>query len=183
MGARQFEARDGQSPADASGADDDLVSGEPKSSSCLDPAGVDKARCPGILMDRYAGGVDLRAQRRICSNVPDDRANTIKEPGIIQNRLADSDAVSTELPSIAQQPSSMGQGTDGYRAIVRCHAAKFGAGHQRGPRTQICSTKRRSNARGPGANNKHVSHLINSIRDKSSKRLSTSAADATLGCL
>jgi hypothetical protein len=52
-------------------------------------------------MDRYAEGVDLRAQRRICSNVPDDLANTTKEPGIIQNGLADSDAISAELPSIA----------------------------------------------------------------------------------
>jgi hypothetical protein len=65
----------------------------------------------------------------------------------------------------------MGQGADGYRAIVGGHAAEFRAGHQRGPRTQICGTKRRSNASRPGANNKHVSHLVNSIiRDKSSKQ-------------
>ena len=61
MGARQFEAPDRQSPADASGADDALVSREPESSGCLDRVGVDKARCPGILMDRYSEGVDLLA--------------------------------------------------------------------------------------------------------------------------
>jgi hypothetical protein len=118
--------------------------------------------------------------------VPDQElhlANTTKEPGIIQNWLADSDAISTELPSIAQQPSSMGQGTDGYRTIVGSHAAKFGAGHQRSSGAQICGTKRCNHASWTGANNKHVSHLTNSIRNKSSKRRSTSApCDAMLDC-
>jgi hypothetical protein len=77
----------------------------------------------------------------------------------------------------------VGQGTDGYRAIVSSHAAKFGAGHQRSSGAQICGTKRGNHASWPGANNKHVSHLINSIRDKNSKRRSTSGAcDTTLGC-
>jgi hypothetical protein len=125
--------------------------------------GVDKSRCPGILMNRYAKGVDLLAQRRICSNVSDDLANTTKEVGIIQNWLADGDAISTELPSIAQQPSSMGQGTNGDRAVVSSHPAKFGAGHERSSGAQICSTKCRNHASWPSANNKHVSHLINSV--------------------
>jgi hypothetical protein len=62
----------------------------------------------------------------------------------------------------------MSQGADWNRAIIGGHAAEFRAGHQRGPRTQICSAKRRSDAGGPGANNKHVSHPMISMAGKSS---------------
>jgi hypothetical protein len=167
VSTRQLEAWDGQPPIQATGTDDDLVGVHPKSSASLDRMRVDKARHPGVLMDRNPR-IDLRAQRGFRPYLASDLANTPKKTRIIQNWLADTDAVLTQLPSIAQQSSSMSQGANWNRAIVGGHAAEFRAGYQRGPRTQISSTKRRSNASRPGANNKYICHLMISTTGKSS---------------
>jgi hypothetical protein len=60
----------------------------------------------------------------------------------------------------------MGQGTDGDRPIISSRAAKLAAGRQRSSRAKISGTKRRNHTSWPSANNKNLSHLINSLRDQ-----------------
>src|SRR6516164_2203063 len=126
----------------------------------LDRVRVDKARHPCVLMDRYALGLHLLPQRGMRAHLRDDVADAPKKKRIVQNRLTDRDAIQTQLPSIAQQPSGMGQGADWHRTIIGGHAAEFRTGHQRRPRTQVSSTERRSNASRPAADNKHLSHFV-----------------------
>ena len=76
----------------------------------------------------------------------------------------------TELSGIAQQSAGMGKSADWDRAVVGGHATKFAAGDKCGARAEVGSAKRSNHASRSGANNKHVSHLINPIRDKSSKQ-------------
>jgi hypothetical protein len=62
---------------------------------------VYEARSAGPFVYGYSQRIDLSAQGRMRAHVPDHIARTRKQPGIVQYRLAHSDAVLTQLSSIA----------------------------------------------------------------------------------
>ena len=101
MGVRQLEAGDWEPPACAASANDDLFSLKPKPELAFDGVFVDEARNASVLVHRHSQRIDLRAQRRMRAHVVDYLAYARKQPGIIQHRLADFDAVLAELSSFS----------------------------------------------------------------------------------
>jgi hypothetical protein len=93
------------------------------------------------------------------AHVVDDLAHAHKQPGIIQHRLADIDAVLTQLPSFADQPGCMGQSPHRNRPVIGCHAAELGVGHQHCVCAQVSSADGGDYTCGSSANNDDVYHL------------------------
>jgi hypothetical protein len=83
-----------------------------------------------------------------------------KKQGIVQHRLTHIDAVLTELPSIAHQPSGVGQGPYRNRSVVGRHPAEFPAGHNRRSRAQISGSESGQHASRSRANDDNVSHFF-----------------------
>ena len=92
-------------------------------------------------------------------HIVDNLAHTRKQPGVIQHRLADVDAVLTQLPSFADQPGCMGQSPHGNWPVIGCHATELGAGHKHCVRAQVGSADGGDYTCGSSANNDDVCHL------------------------
>jgi hypothetical protein len=159
MDIRELEARNRESAACAAGANNDLFSLKPKPALAFDGVFVDEARNASVLVDRHSQRIDLRTQRRMRAHVVDDLAHARKQQGIIQHRLADTDAVLTQLSSFADQPGCMGQSPHRNRSVIGCHAAELGAGHQHCVRAQVGSTDGGEYPCRSSANNDDVYHL------------------------
>jgi hypothetical protein len=54
---------------------------------------IGEARGAGPLADGHSQGIDLAAKSRMRSHIIDDLPHTREQPGIIEHRLAHSDAV------------------------------------------------------------------------------------------
>ena len=65
MGARELEARDGEPPAHAARANDELVSLKPEPALGFDGVRIGEARGAGPFMDRYSQAVDVLAPQRV----------------------------------------------------------------------------------------------------------------------
>ena len=158
MGARQLEAGDGESPAHAARADDDLFSLKPQPALGFDGVRIGEARGAGVLVDGHSQGIDLAAQGRMRTHIVDDLAHAREQPGIIEHRLAHGDAVLTQLSSFADQPGGMGQGPHRDGSVVGCHAAKFAASYEDGAGAQVRGAEGGKHTRRSGANNDDVKH-------------------------
>jgi hypothetical protein len=56
---------------------------------------IGELRSASLFVDGHSQGVDLLAQGRMRTRIPDDLAHARKQPGIIQHRLAHANAVLT----------------------------------------------------------------------------------------
>ena len=83
-----------------------------------------------------------------------------KKQGIVQDRLTHVDAISTELSSIAHQPTGVGQGPYRNRSVVSRHSAEFPASHNRRSRAQISGSDSGQDASRSSANDDNVSHFF-----------------------
>ena len=72
------------------------------------------------------------------AHVTDNLACAREQPGIIKNRLADSDAVLTELSSLSELPSCLCQCPHGNGSVIRRHATNRCAGDKNRSSTQLC---------------------------------------------
>ena len=160
MRVRELEAGDGEPPADAARAKDDLFRLKPQPALGFDCVRVDEARNAGVFVHGHSQGIDLLAQGGMRTHVVDDLADAREQPGIIQHRLAHRDAVLSELSSLADQPGCMGQRPHRNRSVVGCHAAELVASDQRGARAQVRGAEGRDYTGRSGANNDDVDHRL-----------------------
>jgi len=98
------------------------------------------------------------------TNIVDDRSQARKQPGIIEHRLADSDAVETELAGFSDQPRGLGQCPHWNWSVIGRHAAEFVTGYERCLGTQVCGAERSDYTRRSGADNDDVKHFISRPR-------------------
>jgi hypothetical protein len=99
-------------------ANNDFFSLKPKPTLAFDGMFVDEASNASVLVDRHSQRIDLRTKRRMRAHIVDDLAHTRKQPGVIQHRLPDIDAVLTQLPSLADQSGCMGQSPHRNRPVI-----------------------------------------------------------------
>jgi hypothetical protein len=158
VGARQLEAGDREPPAHAARANDELVSLKTQPGLGDDGVRIDEARSAGMLVDDHSQRINLLPQGRMRTHIVDDLAHTRKQSRIVQHRLSHGYAVLTELARLAHQPAGMGKRPHRNRSVVGCHAAEFGAGYERGARTQLRSTEGGEHTRRASANNDDVWH-------------------------
>jgi hypothetical protein len=83
-----------------------------------------------------------------------------KKQGIVQDRLTHVDAISTELSSIAHQPTGVGQGSYRNGSVVSRHPAEFPAGHKRRSRAQVSGSDSGQHTCRSSANDDKVSHFF-----------------------
>jgi hypothetical protein len=75
VGARQFEAREGQAPIDAARAENDPVRFKPEAALGGDRVRVEEPRRAGLLVDGRSQSLDLLAQGRLRADLADDFAH------------------------------------------------------------------------------------------------------------
>jgi hypothetical protein len=80
-----------------------------------------------------------------------------KKQGIVQDRLTHVDAISTELSSIAHQPTGVGQGSYRNGSVVSRHPTELLAGHNRRSRAQISGSDSGQHTCRSSANDDNVS--------------------------
>jgi hypothetical protein len=90
------------------------------------------------------------------AHIVDDLARAREQPGVLQHRLAHSDAVLTELASFSDQPCSMGQCPHRNWPVIGRQAAKLLTGYECCLGTQVCGTERGDHTRRSGANDDDV---------------------------
>jgi hypothetical protein len=83
--------------AHAARANNDLFRLKPQSALGFDSVQIGEARGAGMLVDSHSQRINLPAQGRMRTNIVDDLAHPREQPRVVQHRLADSDAVQTEL--------------------------------------------------------------------------------------
>ena len=111
-------------PADATGAEDDLVGDEAQAALGLERVRVDEARRAGVFVHGDARRLELPAEHGVLAHVVDDLAHARQQPRIVERRLADGDAVAPELPRVAHEPRRVRQRAHRHRSVVRRHAAE-----------------------------------------------------------
>ena len=121
----QLEARDGESPANAACANDDLSSLQPQTALGFDRVRIDKVGATGAFVDGHLKRVDLGAQCRMRTHIVDDCADALQQPGIVQHRLAHGDAECAELAGVPDQASGLSECPYRNRSIIGGHAAEF----------------------------------------------------------
>ncbi len=78
MGNRQLRARNSKLPANAAGANDDLIGLQAETAFRLDGMRISKTGRACIFMNSDAGRVDLAAKSRVFTGVVDDLPDTRK---------------------------------------------------------------------------------------------------------
>src|SRR5262249_46205403 len=95
MGICQLETRDREPPTHAASANDDLFSLKPQPPLAFDGVLCGEMRDAGVLVDVDSQRIELRAKGRMCAHIIDDIVHASKKPGIIEHRLAHTDAIKT----------------------------------------------------------------------------------------
>src|SRR6476660_228365 len=90
----------------------------------LDGAGIRKTHATGMLVNSNAEGINEPAKGRMCAHVLNDYSYAIQKSGIVEDRLADSDSISTELSGVSQQSRRVGESAYRHRAVVGGHSTK-----------------------------------------------------------
>ena len=108
MGIRQFKAGDGQTPAYATGANNDFFSSKTQPAFGFEGVLVGETRSTSVLVDDHSQRIDLRPQGRMGTDIVNDFTYARKQPGIIQHWLAHAYSVFAQLASFANQPGCVG---------------------------------------------------------------------------
>src|SRR5262245_9618289 len=155
----QLEAGNSKPPTHAAGAENDVLSLKPQPTFGENRVRVDEARGPRLLVDRHAQRIDLFAESRMRAHIVEDFADTRQEPAVIQNRLAHGDSVLTELSSVSDQPSSMGQRPHRNRPVIGRHTTEGVPSNQHGACAEVRGAQRGDNTCRSSANDEYVYHL------------------------
>src|SRR6478609_9416662 len=92
----------------------------------LDGAGIGKTHATGMLANSNAEGINQPAKGRMCAHVLNDYSYAIQKSGIVEDRLAASDSISTELPGVSQQSRRVGgHSSKSFACEEWCRGAQF----------------------------------------------------------
>src|SRR5687768_2379814 len=94
----------------------------------------------------------------MCTYVGRDLTYSLKHPLVIKNRLANLNAITTQLACVSNQSCCMGQCSNRHRPIISCHAAKLIACDQCSPCSHVSCAKRSRNTGRPRSNHDHIEH-------------------------
>jgi hypothetical protein len=119
-----------------------------------------------LFVNSYAETVEQLAEGRMSAHFFHDFTNARKQTRVVEQRLADNDAVAPEAASITKQPRGVGQRPHWYRSIVRCHSTELVTRNEHSLRAQIRGTKSSGHAGWSTTNNDNIYHLLHAFHDK-----------------
>ena len=88
---------------------------------------------------------------------------SLKQPVVIQDRLANLNTVTPQLACIPHQSRCMGQRSNGHGAVISSHAAKLITCNQCGLCSQVSGAKRSYNTGRPRSNHNYIEHGFSAL--------------------
>ena len=152
----ELDAGNGESSADAPGAEDELRRFKPKSAFGLDRVRAGEAGRARLLVDCHAERIGLLAQGRVRAYAVYHLAHARQQPVELHRGLAGRDAVSGQLSRIVHQPRCIGQRPHRHGPIVGGHSAELRGGHDSRARAELRRTDRRERSGRTGADHDDV---------------------------
>jgi hypothetical protein len=113
-----------------------------------------------VLVDGDARVFEVTTQHRMSTHLVDDLADASEELGIIQRRLADGNAIPTQLARFTHQARRVRKRPDGNWTIVGGHAAKAVAGDQCRVCAKFGGAQGSDHTSWPGADHDDVHHAL-----------------------
>jgi hypothetical protein len=119
-----------------------------------------------LFVNNYAQTVEQRAEGRVRAHFFHDFTNARKQTRVVEQRLADNDAVAPEAASVTEQPRGVGQRPHWNRSIVRRHATELVTRNEHSLRPQIRGPKSSGHAGWSATNNDNIYHLLSAFHSK-----------------